>query len=130
IRTLLEWTQGSGSAAPLIFLLLFVLVGVLMLPASPLVLGAGAVWGVLRGSVYVSIASIIAAAAAFLAGRHLARDFIEKRIASHPRFRAIDDAVSAEGWRIVLLTRLSPIFPFFLLNYAFSLTRIGFKDYF
>jgi uncharacterized membrane protein YdjX (TVP38/TMEM64 family) len=66
---------------------------------------------------------------AFLIARHGARDSIEKRIRGDARFAAIDRAVGAEGRKIVLLLRLSPIFPFNLLNYALGLTQVRFTDY-
>ena len=66
---------------------------------------------------------------AFWLGRTLARSLIEKRLAGNPRFRALDQAVAAGGFKIVLLTRLSPLFPFTLLNYAFGLTKVRFRDY-
>ena len=61
--------------------------------------------------------------------RYFARDAVARRIANNPRFRSIDDAVAREGWKIVLLTRLSPVFPFNLLNYAYGLTRVHLGEY-
>jgi uncharacterized membrane protein YdjX (TVP38/TMEM64 family) len=97
---------------------------VLFLPGSVLTLGAGAVFGVVWGSVYVSVASTLGATCAFLVGRHFARDAILRQTAGNERFAALDRAVAAEGWKIVGLTRLSPVFPFALLNYAFGLTQV------
>ncbi len=81
------------------------------------------------GSVAVSVGSVLGATAAFLVGRTLLRGSIERRIASYPRFQAIDRAVGEQGFKIVLLTRLSPIFPFNLLNYAFGLTNVRLWQY-
>ncbi|NEO01638.1 MAG: TVP38/TMEM64 family protein, partial [Moorea sp. SIO3I7] len=67
--------------------------------------------------------------AAFLVGRYLARDWIAQKIAGNDKFSAIDEAVGQEGFKIVLLTRLSPVFPFNLLNYAYGLTGVSLKDY-
>jgi uncharacterized membrane protein YdjX (TVP38/TMEM64 family) len=102
---------------------------VFFLPAWPLTVAAGFAFGVLRGSVIASIGSTFAASAAFLAGRTLARGFVEDRLARHPKFAAIDDAVAEHGFKIVLLTRLSPVLPFNLLNYAFGVTKVSFRDY-
>jgi uncharacterized membrane protein YdjX (TVP38/TMEM64 family) len=55
---------------------------------------------------------------------------VRKKISSNEKFQAIDDAVAREGWKIVGLTRLSPVFPFNLLNYAYGLTRVSLRDYF
>jgi uncharacterized membrane protein YdjX (TVP38/TMEM64 family) len=102
---------------------------VLLLPGSVLTLGAGAVFGLARGSVLVSVAATAGATAAFLVGRHLARGWVARRIEGQPVFRAIDEAVAREGWRIVGLTRLSPVFPFNVLNYAFGVTRVRLREY-
>jgi uncharacterized membrane protein YdjX (TVP38/TMEM64 family) len=102
---------------------------VLFVPGSVLTLGAGAVFGVAWGSVYVSLGATLGATAAFLVGRYLARDAIARKIEGNARFAAIDQAVAIEGWRIVGLTRLSPVFPFTLLNYAFGLTRVKLGHY-
>jgi len=101
----------------------------LFLPGSPITLGAGAIFGVVPTTVAVSIGSTVGATAAFLAGRTLARGWIEERMRRHPRFDALDRAVAESGFKIVLLTRLSPVFPFNLLNYAFGLTRVRLRDY-
>ena len=111
------------------FVLLYVVVTVLLLPAVVLTLGAGALFGVAWAFVTVSIAATLGATAAFLVGRYLARGWVARRVAASARLGAIDAAVAREGWKIVLLTRLSPAFPFVLLNYAFGLTRVPLRDY-
>ena len=68
-------------------------------------------------------------AATFLIARYLARGWVARRIARYPRFAAVDRAVGADGLRIVFLLRLSPVFPFNLLNYALGATRVRFRDY-
>jgi uncharacterized membrane protein YdjX (TVP38/TMEM64 family) len=81
------------------------------------------------GSIYVFIGATLGAIAAFLAGRYVAREWVAQKIEENPKFRAIDRAVGREGFKIVLLTRLSPIFPFNLLNYAYGVTGVSLKDY-
>jgi uncharacterized membrane protein YdjX (TVP38/TMEM64 family) len=130
LRSILAWIDGTGFWAPIIFIGLYVLATVLFIPGSILTLGAGFVFGVPLGTAYVSLGSIAGASAAFLLGRTLARNMIRHRVESNPRFAAIDDAVGRDGWKIVGLTRLSPIFPFNLLNYAYGLTKVSFKGYF
>lgn len=129
VRRALEWIAALGVWAPIIFIALYIVASVLFLPGFLLTLGAGVVFGVVRGTIIVSIAATLGATAAFLVGRYLARDWVAARIESNPRFKAIDEAVAHEGWKIVGLTRLSPIFPFILLNYAFGLTRVSFREY-
>jgi uncharacterized membrane protein YdjX (TVP38/TMEM64 family) len=80
--------------------------------------------------IYVFIAATLGASAAFLVSRYLARRAVESRLADNPRFAAIDKAVGAQGRKIVFLLRLSPVFPFNLLNYALGLTKVRFIDYF
>ena len=129
LKSALDWIGKLGPWGPVIFAGLYVVATVLFVPGSVLTLGAGAVFGVALGSVYVSISATLGATAAFLVGRYLARDAIGRKIEKHERFAAIDRAVAAEGWKIVLLTRLSPVFPFTLLNYAFGLTRVKLSHY-
>ncbi len=126
----LDWIAGLGPLGPVIFIAIYIVVTVLFLPGSVLTLGAGVVFGVVRGSIIVSIAATLGATCAFLVGRYLARDWVGKKIEGNEKFRVIDQAVAKEGWKIVGLTRLSPIFPFNLLNYAFSVTKVSLRDYF
>jgi uncharacterized membrane protein YdjX (TVP38/TMEM64 family) len=129
IKTL-TWIAGLGTAAPILFIIIYILACVLFIPGSILTLSAGIIFGVVKGSIIVSISATLGATCAFLAGRYLARDWIAKRIEGNPKFKAIDEAVAKEGWKIVGLVRLSPIFPFNLLNYAFGLTSVSLRHYF
>ena len=128
-RDALAWIAAAGPAGPLIFFGIYVTACVFMLPASILTLGAGALFGIVNGTLLVSLSSTIGATAAFLVGRYLARGMVTRRVAGNPTFAALDEAVAGEGWKIVGLTRLSPVFPFNLLNYAFGLTRVSLRDY-
>lgn len=121
--------RGLGPWGPVLFVPLYVAATVLFLPGSVLTLGAGAAFGLVRGVVTASIAATLGATAAFLVGRYVARDAVARRIAASPRFRAIDDAVAGEGWKIVALARLSPLFPFNVLNYVFGITRVPLLHY-
>ncbi|MGH7415193.1 MAG: TVP38/TMEM64 family protein [Candidatus Rokuibacteriota bacterium] len=129
LTSALDWIRGLGAWGPAVFIVLYVLATVLFLPGSVLTLGAGVVFGVIKGSVIVSISATLGATAAFLVGRYLARGWVARRIEGNARFKAIDAAVAREGWKIVGLTRLSPVFPFNLLNYAFGVTRVSLRDY-
>jgi len=129
LQAALERIGGLGHWAPALFVLLYIAACVALLPASILTVGGGALFGLVKGSVYVSIAATLGATAAFLVGRYLARDWVRRKIGDRPAFAAIDNAVAEEGWRIVLLTRLCPIFPFFLMNYGYGLTRVPLGQY-
>src|SRR2546423_3165422 len=129
LKSALDWIGNLGPWGPVIFVGLYVVATVLFVPGSVLTLGAGAAFGVALGSVCVSISATLGATAAFLVGRYLARDAIARKIEKNEKFATIDRAVANEGWKIVLLTRLSPVFPFTLLNYAFGLTRVKLSHY-
>lgn len=130
LETVLETVRDLGPWGPGALAAVYVLACVFFVPGSLLTLAAGFLFGVVLGTIAVSVGSTLGAAAAFLVGRFLARDWIEARVARNPRFQALDLAVAENGFKIVLLTRLSPVFPFNLLNYAYGLTRVRFRDYF
>jgi len=129
LKAALDWIGKLGAWGPVIFIGIYIVAAVLFIPGSILTLGAGALFGVVLGSVCVSISATLGATAAFLVGRYLARDAIARKIEKNEKFAAIDRAVADEGWKIVLLTRLSPVFPFTLLNYAFGLARVKLGHY-
>ena len=129
LKAALDWIGKLGPWGPVIFVGLYVVATVLFIPGSVLTLGAGALFGVVLGSICVSFSATLGATAAFLVGRYLARDAIARKIEKNVKFATIDRAVADEGWKIVLLTRLSPVFPFTLLNYAFGLTRVKLGHY-
>ena len=125
----LKWIESLGYIGGIAFIATYILSTVVFIPATILTLGAGVVFGVVWGSLYVFVGATLGAIAAFLIGRYLARDWIGKKIEGNQKFVAIDQAVAHSGFKIVLLTRLSPLFPFNLLNYAFGITGVSFKEY-
>jgi uncharacterized membrane protein YdjX (TVP38/TMEM64 family) len=129
LASFLEWVQGIGPWGAVLFAAAYVPAAVLLVPGSLLTLGAGFVFGVVKGTVIVSLGSTAGAAAAFIVGRSLARDWVARRLAGRPTMAAIARAVEIEGFKIVLLTRLSPVLPFNLLNYAFGLTAVPLREY-
>lgn len=129
LQDVLQRIAGLGGWGPVIFVVVYVLATVLLIPGSVLTLGAGAVFGLGWGLVWVTLGANLGAHAAFLVGRFFAREWVARQIAGHAGFNAIDRAVADEGWKIVGLTRLSPAFPFTFLNYAFGLTRVSFRQY-
>ena len=129
LRNALQWIDSLGAVGAIAFMVIYIVATVAFLPGSILTLGAGVVFGVVLGSVYVFIGATIGATCAFLVGRYLARGWISQKIAGNEKFAAIDQAVGREGLKIVLLTRLSPVFPFNLLNYGLGITGVSLKDY-
>jgi uncharacterized membrane protein YdjX (TVP38/TMEM64 family) len=129
LRETLAWIEQLGVWGQVLFVAIYVAAAVLLIPGSVLGLGAGAMFGVVRGSLLVSLGSILGATCAFLLGRYLARDWVAKKMEGNAAFIAIDQAVAGQGWKMVLLTRLSLVFPFGLVNYTFSLTRVSLRDF-
>lgn len=136
----LEILRGIGVWGLVVLAFAYIAACVLMLPGSILTLGAGfigaALWpdslgmALLAGGAAASFGSTFGAAAAFLLGRTVVRDMAAARIAGSPRFKALDDAIGRNGFKMVFLVRLSPAFPFNVLNYALGLTKVRLRDYF
>jgi uncharacterized membrane protein YdjX (TVP38/TMEM64 family) len=129
IQGFAQWVDGLGFWSPAVFAFGYVIAVVAFVPASVLTLGAGAIFGIVDGVIYVFVAATIGSCLAFLVSRYLARSAVEKMLEGKPKFSAIDRAVAAEGLKIVFLLRLTPAVPFNLLNYALGLTRVRFADY-
>lgn len=128
-RAFNQWVQELGAVGGLIFGAVYVLATVLLLPASPLSIAAGLTFGLAWGFVLVSVSATLGAAAAFLVARYLARHHVEKMVRQRPRFQAVDRAISEDGWKVVVLLRLSPLVPFNLQNYFYGLTDVRFWHY-
>ena len=123
------WVESVGVWGPVVFVLAYATATVAFIPGALLTLAAGAIFGLVNGTVLVLVGATIGAACAFLFSRQLARAAIEQRLARNPRFAEFDSIVGDEGFKIVFLLRLSLVFPFNLLNYALGLTRVRFRDY-
>jgi uncharacterized membrane protein YdjX (TVP38/TMEM64 family) len=123
------WVEGLGVWGPLAFVAGYAAATVAFVPGSLLTLGAGAIFGLAKGVVYVFLAASIGATLAFLVSRYVARSAIERRLAGNEKFASIDNAVGEQGLKIVLLLRLSPVFPFNALNYGLGLTKVSLRDY-
>jgi uncharacterized membrane protein YdjX (TVP38/TMEM64 family) len=118
-----------GIWAPIGFILIYNIATVLLMPGLILTLGGGALFGLGWGTLYVFIAATLGATFAFLIGRYFARDWVNGKVQQNPKFTTIDHAIAREGLKIVFLLRLSPLFPFNLLNYALGITQVSLKDY-
>jgi uncharacterized membrane protein YdjX (TVP38/TMEM64 family) len=129
LQNALQWINSLGAIGGIVFIGIYIIATLAFLPAALLTLGAGVIFGVTWGSIYVFIGATLGAIAAFLVGRYLAQGWVKEKISSYKKFAIIDKAVSKEGLKIVLLVRLSPLFPFNLLNYAFGITSVSFQDY-
>lgn len=120
------WIDGLGMWGPVVLGLCYVAATLLFLPGWVLTIAAGALYGLITGTIVVSIGSTTGAALAFLIARYLARERVSRQIARYPKFAAVDRAIGEQGWKIVALLRLSPAVPFNLQNYLYGLTAIRF----
>jgi uncharacterized membrane protein YdjX (TVP38/TMEM64 family) len=129
ILALAAWIRNAGWQGVALFAGAYILGAVLLAPGSVLTLAAGFAYGPLLGTLLVSPVSVLAATAAFFIGRYTARDWVARKVSTHENFAAIDRAIAHNGFKVVLLLRLSPIFPFNLLNYALGLTGVRARSY-
>ena len=124
-----RWVEGLGAWAPVIYGAVYVGATLLLVPGALLTIGAGLLFGLVKGALTVLASATLAAALAFLAARHLARRRVERWAQKSPRFDAIDAAIREQGWKVVALLRLSPLVPFSLSNYLYGLTAVRFWPY-
>ena len=129
LKSILIWIEGLGYWGAIAFIIIYNIATLLFVPGSILTMGGGVVFGIFWGSIYVFVASTLGATIAFIIGRYFSRDWVSQQLEKHPTFQALDEAVVKEGLKIVFLTRLCPLFPFNLLNYAFGVMRVSLKDY-
>jgi uncharacterized membrane protein YdjX (TVP38/TMEM64 family) len=129
LGSLQNWIKDLGPIGPLVFILIYAVAVVAALPGSALTVFAGAIFGSVLGIIVVSAASTLGASLAFLVSRYFARKSVEQWLSTKETFRRLDEMTQKQGWVIVALTRLVPIFPFNLLNFGFGLTKVGFWTY-
>lgn len=125
IEGLQQWFQGLGAVGYLVYVLLYMLVAVFMLPASAVTIVAGITFGSIVGGVLALISATIGACVAFLLARYAARDTIVAKFGQNPLFKRIEDGVRENGTSFLILTRLVPVFPYNIQNYAYGLTSIS-----
>lgn len=124
-----ERVDALGAWGPIVFCVGYVIAAVAFVPGSLLTLAAGAIFGLVKGTLVVLVGATLGSSAAFLVSRYAARQWVEKRLRGNSQFASIDRAIGQDGRRIAFLLRLSPVIPFNLLNYALGLTTIRFADF-
>jgi uncharacterized membrane protein YdjX (TVP38/TMEM64 family) len=129
IRSFIAWVQQLGPAGVVVFIIAYALATVLFLPGWIFTVSAGLIYGVVKGTLIALTGAVIGASLAFLVARYLLRQSIEELRKKNPRFRAIDEAIGKNGWKIVGLLRLSPLIPFNFSNYFYGITSISFPAY-
>ncbi len=125
VITFQNWVQGYGMLGWLIFIVVYGLTTFMLVPGSILTLAAGAVWG-LTAFPIVIIGATFGSAISFLAARYWFHDKVQNKVAEYPKFKAVNDAIGDEGWKVVGLLRLSPALPFSLQNWFLGITPVGF----
>lgn len=129
VVVMLQWFEAQGAWAALLFVLLMTITVVALLPGFLFTTGAGFVFGVVEGTIYVVTGTVLGASLAFLIARHLFGDRAKEFVMARARLRLMSDELTPNGWKIVLLTRLIPFFPGKLSNYFFGLTRFSFRGF-
>jgi len=129
VQKLNEWIKGFGPLGPVIYICMYVLSCVFFLPGIPITILGAVAFGAVMGTIYVSIGSTLGATCAFLIARYAARSMVEDWIKKNERLRKIDEGVRQHGWRMLMITRLVPIFPFNIQNYVYGITNIRLLTY-
>ncbi len=130
LNVLQEWVGSFGLMAPVIYIGLWIAACIFFLPGLPVAILGGLLFDPIPGIIYASLGSTMGATAAFLIGRYAARDLVEGWKEKNKHVKKIDDGVKKNGWRMLLLTRSVPVFPFNLQNYVYGLTDISLALYF
>jgi len=123
------WFDGLGWWAPAVFVVLWIAASVLFLPGLAITIVGGLVFGAVWGTVWTTVGANLGAVAAFLVGRYAARGMVEGMVEKNEALRKIDEGVKRQGWRMLMVTRLVPIFPFNVQNYVYGLTDIPLRTY-
>ncbi len=133
IAALQDFVKAQGAlgkyGGPIIFIGLYILTTILALPGSALTIMAGALFGSVIGTGVVIIGATIGATACFLIARYFARESILKLLSGNEKFQKLENLTEKNGYIIVAITRLVPLFPFNVLNYGFGLTKVPLKEY-
>jgi uncharacterized membrane protein YdjX (TVP38/TMEM64 family) len=129
VLRLLEWLDAQGPWAPLLFILTMALVVVFLVPGIMFTTGAGFVFGVIEGAIYVVLGTTTGAVLAFLIARYLFGAKASRYVLAHAKLKIVSEELAPRGWKIVMLTRLVPFFPFKLSNYFFGLTPFSLRGF-
>lgn len=129
VLELFAWLDSIGMWGPLLFMLIYILIVVFVLPGILFTLGAGFLFGVVKGSIYIVLANTLGATIAFLIARHFLWTKASRYLLRQPKLKVLNDELMPKGWKIVLITRMVPFFPFKLSNYFFGLTRISLRGF-
>jgi uncharacterized membrane protein YdjX (TVP38/TMEM64 family) len=118
-----------GRWAPAVFVVAYIAASVTLAPAFVLTVMAGAVFGLWRGTLLVYVGAVLGSSAVYFLASPLARSRVLRWLDRDPRVAAVRSAVVGQGFRVMLLLRLSPLVPYVLLNYALALSGVRYRDY-
>ncbi len=121
--------QALGALAPLVYIAAWIAACLLFLPGLPLGILGGLMFGPFYGTLYASLGSTLGASAAFVLARYTLRARVARWISRTPKLTQIDRGVERQGWRMLMLTRMVPLFPFNMQNYVYGLTAIPLSQY-
>lgn len=130
LQGVVDSVEAMGPAGPIYFGLIYLIAEIFAVPATPLALSAGYLFGLVKGTSVVLLAATIAASVAFVVGKTFLRTWVVEVLEDNPKFKKIDKAIGKEGFKLLLLVRLSPLFPFALSNYLYGASSIDFASYF
>jgi uncharacterized membrane protein YdjX (TVP38/TMEM64 family) len=126
LEDLVAWAAAVGSVGAVLVGLLYVPVCVLALPATALTYTMALAFGLWPAFLGTLVGATLGASTVFLLGRHLARGLVERSAARYPLLGALDSVLDERSFGMIVLVRLSPLFPFAVVGYALGATRIGF----
>lgn len=128
--SVLEWFEAQGASGMLLYIAMYVVIVLLLVPAIIFTIGAGFVFGFWQGFLVVIVSMAISAPIAFFVARYAFGERVAHRLKEHPKLRLLNKGLESEGWKIVLLSRLVPGFPFKLSNYFFGVTGVPFRGFY
>ncbi|OPJ57264.1 TVP38/TMEM64 family protein [Alkalithermobacter paradoxus] len=129
LQNLKNWINGFGIMGPIIYILLYSVAALFFLPGLPIALLAGFAFGPIMGALWAATGATIGGTLAFLVARYAARSMVEGWVEGNEQFKKIDEGVEKQGWRMLMITRLVPVFPYNLQNFAYGLTKINLVTY-
>lgn len=126
----MQHVESMGPSGLLYFGVVYTVAEILAIPAIPLTASAGYLFGTVQGTAVVLASASVAAGVSFVIGRTLLRSYVEEVLEDYPKFAKIDNAIGREGFKLMVLLRVSPIFPFALSNYLYGATSVKFWPFF
>ncbi|KXZ39922.1 Uncharacterized membrane protein YdjX, TVP38/TMEM64 family, SNARE-associated domain [Alkalithermobacter thermoalcaliphilus JW-YL-7 = DSM 7308] len=129
LQNLKNWINSFGIMGPIIYIILYTIAALFFLPGLPIALLAGFAFGPVMGALWAATGATLGATAAFLVARYAARGMVEKWVEGNEQFKKIDEGVEKQGWRMLMITRLVPAFPYNVQNFVYGLTKINLLTY-